>query len=106
MGFIKYRICKLKQRNLVAICREHGHMSLKKRSISGLRWNVRAGRFRDSQLDKYMRKLTADTFLMLRYSTEKQRALRVLYSAYALNKAKQSASESLNTWLSRTVNKV
>ena len=48
MGFIKYRICKLKQRNLVAICREHGHMSLKKRSMQGLRWNVRAGRFRDS----------------------------------------------------------
>ena len=67
-------------------------MSLKKRSMTGFRWNVRAGRFRDSQLDKYMRNIAADTFLMLRYSTEKQRALRVLYSAYALNKAKQTAS--------------
>jgi len=48
MGFIKYRIYKLKQRNLIVICREHGNMSLKKRTIQGLRWNVRAGRFRDS----------------------------------------------------------
>lgn len=79
---------------------------LQKRLLRALRRNVLISKFIHAKLENYMRKLRADGFLLLKYSVQKQIALRESLFIFKGTKARELATCTLKMWFAKSLGKI